>query len=175
MEYDKDGYPPEAMINYLARSWVEPRGDDELFTPRAAGARVRYAAFVQVRRPQWDPEEAELGQRPLSFRQMADTELAGRAAPRISQRGGDPAAADLPAVMALLKDRAETLEQLADGAMLFCGPFNGAPSGIGGPASDRAGTRRHCANSRGEAGGAEWSKKALSAARSALVLAGTRY
>ena len=29
--------------------------------------------------------------------------------------------------MGLLKDRAETLEQLADGAMLFCGEFKPAP------------------------------------------------
>ena len=32
--------------------------------------------------------------------------------------------------MGLLKDRAETLEQLADGAMLFCGEFKGAPADL---------------------------------------------
>ena len=41
------------------------------------------------------------------------------------RRGGDPGAADLARVVHLLKDRAETLEQLADGAMLFCGRFDG--------------------------------------------------
>src|SRR5690606_8163275 len=51
-----------------------------------------------------------------------DEDLAARVAPRVAELGGDPQDADLPAVMALLKDRAETLNQLAEGAMLFCAP-----------------------------------------------------
>src|SRR3546814_21157565 len=44
----------------------------------------------------------------------------------IRERQGDPAAANLNDIMGLLKDRAETLNQLADGAMLFCGPYTPA-------------------------------------------------
>jgi len=50
-----------------------------------------------------------------------DAALARAVAPRIAARGGDTEKVDLTQVVALLKDRAETLEQLADGAMLFCG------------------------------------------------------
>src|SRR5690606_38368765 len=56
----------------------------------------------------------------------SNADLAERVAPRIRERDGDPAAVDLQAVMGLLKDRAETLNQLADGAMLFCGPYTPA-------------------------------------------------
>ena len=48
--------------------------------------------------------------------------LAEQVQQRIINRDGDPQAVDLPEAMGLLKDRSETLEQLADAAMLFCGP-----------------------------------------------------
>jgi glutamyl-tRNA synthetase len=51
-------------------------------------------------------------------------------APRIQARGGDPDAADLPSVLALLRDRSETLEDLAEGAMLFCGPYTPADAAL---------------------------------------------
>ena len=44
-------------------------------------------------------------------------------APRIVKLDGNPEAVDLEAVMGLLKERAETLNQLAEEAMLFCGPY----------------------------------------------------
>jgi glutamyl-tRNA synthetase len=84
-------------------------------------------------------------------------------APRISDRGGDPAAADLPAVMTLLKDRAETLEQLAEGAMLFCGPFDGAPAELAAQHLTD-GAREALRDFLREAAGAEWTREALSAA-----------
>ncbi|OZI20558.1 glutamate--tRNA ligase [Bordetella genomosp. 9] len=160
MEYDKDGYLPEAMINYLARlGWSH--GDDELFT------REQLVEWFDTRHlsksaSQWDPKKLNWVNAHY-LRQLADAELAARVEPRIASRGGDPAAADLPAVMALLKDRAETLEQLADGAMLFCGPFEGAPAELAAqhltePARDAL---RDFAT---EASGAEWTKDALSAA-----------
>ncbi|ARP83710.1 glutamate--tRNA ligase [Bordetella genomosp. 8] len=160
MEYDKDGYLPEAMINYLARlGWSH--GDDELFT------REQLVEWFDTRHlsksaSQWDPKKLNWVNAHY-MRQMTDAELAARVEPRIASRGGDPAAADLPAVMALLKDRAETLEQLADGAMLFCGPFEGAPAELAAqhltePARDAL---RDFAT---EASGADWTKDALSAA-----------
>ncbi|CAM3589367.1 glutamate--tRNA ligase [Bordetella sputigena] len=160
MEYDKDGYLPEAMINYLARlGWSH--GDDELFT------REQLVEWFDTRHlsksaSQWDPKKLNWVNAHY-LRQMADAELAARVAPRIVSRGGDPAAADLTAVMALLKDRAETLEQLADGAMLFCGPFEGAPAELA--AQHLTETARDALRDfAAEASNAEWSKDALSAA-----------
>jgi glutamyl-tRNA synthetase len=160
MEYDKDGYLPEAMINYLSRlGWSH--GDDELFT------RDQLVEWFDTRHlsksaSQWDPKKLNWVNAHY-LRQLADADLAARVAPRITQRGGDPGAADLPAVVGLLKDRAETLEQLAEGAMLFCGPFNGAPAElVAQHLTDAA--RDALREFSAEAAGAEWTKEALAAA-----------
>jgi len=111
------------MVNYLARlGWSH--GDDELFT------RDQLVQWFDTRHlsksaSQWDPKKLNWVNAHY-IKQMDDAELAGRVAPRIERRGGNPAAVDLPGAMGLLKDRAETLEQLAEAAMLFCGPHRPA-------------------------------------------------
>lgn len=123
LEYDKQGYLPEAMINYLARlGWSH--GNDELFT------REQLVEWFDTRNltkspAQWDPKKLNWVNAHY-IKQRADADLAELVAPRIRERGGDPGAVDLPAVMGLLKDRAETLNQLAEGALLFCGPHQPA-------------------------------------------------
>jgi len=71
---------------------------------------------------QWDPKKLNWVNAHY-IKQMDNAELAARVAPRIEKRGGNPAATDLTAAIGLLKDRAETLEQLAESAMLFCKPY----------------------------------------------------
>ena len=123
MEYDNDGYLPEAMINYLARlGWSH--GNDELFT------REQLVEWFDTRNltksaAQWDPKKLNWVNAHY-IKQSSNEDLAERVAPRIRQQQGNPEAVDLPAVMGLLKDRAETLNQLADGAMLFCGTYTPA-------------------------------------------------
>ncbi|NGM85699.1 glutamate--tRNA ligase [Parapusillimonas sp. SGNA-6] len=123
MEYDKEGYLPEAMINYLARlGWSH--GNEELFT------REQLVEWFDTRNltkspAQWDPKKLNWVNAHY-IKASSNADLAQRVAPRIVERQGDPDAVDLEAVMGLLKDRAETLNQLADGAMLFCGPFTPA-------------------------------------------------
>ncbi len=124
MEYDNDGYLPEAMVNYLARlGWSH--GNDEIFT------REQLIEWFDTRNlsksaSQWDPKKLNWVNAHY-IKQSGNDDLAARVAPRIEKRGGNPSAVDLAAVMGMLKDRAETLNQLADGAMLFCGPY--APAG----------------------------------------------
>ncbi|WP_269496706.1 glutamate--tRNA ligase [Castellaniella sp. S9] len=127
MEYDTLGYLPEAMVNYLARlGWSH--GNDELFT------REQFVEWFDSRNlsrsaAQWDPKKLNWVNA-HAIRQASNEDLASRVAPRILRRGGDAAAADLAAVMGLLKDRSETLEQLAEGAMLFCGPYRPADEAL---------------------------------------------
>lgn len=123
MEYDNEGYLPEAMVNYLARlGWSH--GNDELFT------REQLVAWFDTRNlsksaAQWDPKKLNWVNAQY-IKNSSNTDLAERVAPRILKLQGNPQAVDLPAVMGLLKDRAETLNQLADGAMLFCGQYTAA-------------------------------------------------
>ena len=123
MEYDAQGYLPEAMINYLSRlGWSH--GDDELFT-REQLVQWFDTDHLSKSASQWDPKKLNWVNAHY-IKQMDNAELAVRVAPRIEKRGGNPAVSDLPAVMGLLKDRAETLELLAESAMLFCKPYTPA-------------------------------------------------
>lgn len=124
MEYDRDGYLPEAMINYLARlGWSH--GDDELFS-REQLVKWFDPQHLSKSAAQWDPKKLNWVNAHY-IKQSDDNALAQAVAPRIVARGGDTQKVDLVQVVALLKDRAETLEQLAESAMLFCGAFQAAP------------------------------------------------
>lgn len=122
MEYDKEGYLPEGMINYLARlGWSH--GDDELFT-REQLVEWFDPQHLSKSAAQWDPKKLNWVNAHY-IKHSDDATLAAAVTPRIVTRGGQPDRVDLVQVVKLLKDRAETLEQLADGAMLFCGEFAG--------------------------------------------------
>jgi glutamyl-tRNA synthetase len=117
MQYHEDGFLPNATVNYLARlGWSH--GDAEIFSRDKL---VEWFDLGHVSRSaaQFDP--AKLSWLNHEYMKLADNgELAKLLAPRIEKRGGSPGAGpDLSSVAGLLKDRAETLEVLADSAMLF--------------------------------------------------------
>ena len=118
MQYRDDGYLPEALVNYLARlGWSH--GDEEMFSTRAAGRVVRPRAREPVAGAVRSGEKlAWLNQQYLK---AADAErLAELVAPRIAADGGDPARGpSLVAVVKLLQERAQTLNELAERAMMF--------------------------------------------------------
>jgi len=119
MDYDAQGYLPDAMVNYLARlGWSH--GDDEVFTREQLVAWFD-ADSLSKSAAQWDPKKLNWVNAQY-LKQLDASELAARVAPRIQARGGNPAACDLASVMALVRDRADTLEDLADQALLFCAP-----------------------------------------------------
>ncbi|OZI27469.1 glutamate--tRNA ligase [Bordetella genomosp. 7] len=159
MEYDAQGYLPEAMVNYLARlGWSH--GNDELFT------REQLVQWFDTRNlsksaSQWDPKKLNWVNAHY-IKQMDDAELAARVAPRIQRRGGNPAAVDLAAAVALLKDRAETLEQLAEAALLFCKPYQPAPAELAEQHLTPP-AREALADFAQRARGADWTKDAISA------------
>ncbi|MFC0169921.1 glutamate--tRNA ligase [Pseudoduganella danionis] len=117
MQYPAEGYLPEAILNYLARlGWSH--GDDEVFTMEQVCAWFdgthlsNSAAQFNIEKLNWLNNH---------YIKQADNErLAALALPRMQANGavleGAPA---LPAVLALMKERVNTVNELADAAMLF--------------------------------------------------------
>lgn len=123
MDYDVQGYLPEAMINYLARlGWSH--GDDEIFSVE------QFIEWFDTKNlsksaSQWDPKKLNWVNAHY-IKQRSNEDLASLVAPRIEQLGGNPNAVDLAAAIDLFKGRAETLNDLATGALLFCAPYQAA-------------------------------------------------
>jgi glutamyl-tRNA synthetase len=116
-QYRDDGFLPEAMVNYLARlGWSH--GDEEVFGVERF---VEWFDLAHVSRSpaQFNPEKlAWLNQQHL--KQADDARLAALVAPALRAIGADPAAGPpLEKAVALLKDRANTILQLAEAATLF--------------------------------------------------------
>jgi glutamyl-tRNA synthetase len=116
-QYRDEGYLPEALLNYLARlGWSH--GDDEIFS---AAQLVQWFDLGHVARSpaQFNPEKlAWLNQQYLKG--ADDARLAALVAPELERRGVQLAAGPaLESVVHLLKERAASIIQLADEAMLF--------------------------------------------------------
>ena len=117
MDYPEQGFLPEAMLNYLARlGWSH--GDEEIFTME------QFCAWFDLdhlsKSPaQFNPEK--LAWLNNHYIKAADNErLAALARPLLERDGADfNGAPPLAAVIGLMKERAATVVELADAAMLF--------------------------------------------------------
>ncbi|HEY6898496.1 MAG TPA: glutamate--tRNA ligase [Rhodocyclaceae bacterium] len=112
MQYDEDGYLPEAVLNYLARlGWSH--GDDEVFG-MAQFIEWFDLDHITASAAQFNTEKLNwLNQQYLKA--ASDSYLAGEVARRLAPRGIDPEQGpSLEAVVALYKDRAVNLNELAD-------------------------------------------------------------
>jgi glutamyl-tRNA synthetase len=116
MQYRDEGYLPDALVNYLARlGWSH--GDDEIFDKKSF---IEWFDLEHVSRSpaQFDP--AKLAWMNHQYLKVSALErLAGLIEPELKKRGVDPHRVNLHAVISLVKDRASTIPQLADEAMLF--------------------------------------------------------
>jgi glutamyl-tRNA synthetase len=117
MQYRDDGYLPEALVNYLARlGWSH--GDEELFPVELF---LQWFDLRHVSRSpaQFNPEKlAWINQQYL--KNAPDARLARLVEPELRRRGAQPAGGPpLEKVVLLLKERAQSIPQLADEAMLF--------------------------------------------------------
>ncbi|MBI1889554.1 MAG: glutamate--tRNA ligase [Burkholderiales bacterium] len=117
MKYAEAGYLPEAMINYLARlGWSH--GDEEIFS--AEQLCLWFDLDHLTKSPaQFNPEKlAWLNNHYI--KQADNARLEKFVRPLMESAGAQFAAApDLQAVIALMKDRVNTINELADAAMLF--------------------------------------------------------
>jgi len=121
MQYDDDGFLPEALFNYLARlGWSH--GDAEKFS------RGQLAEWFDLSHVSRSPAQYNLDKllwlNAEYMKEADDARLAKLVEPRIAQRGGHvgaDGAPPLPAAVSLLKGRSRTLNELADEAMLFYG------------------------------------------------------
>jgi len=117
MQYDEDGYLPEAVINYLARlGWSH--GDDEVFSV------AQFCEWFDL--DHITPSAAQFNTEKLKWlnnhyiKQTDNDKLAAMVRPRLEARGitvGDTPA--LAAVVGLYKERISTLNELADAAEVF--------------------------------------------------------
>ncbi len=117
MQYFEEGYLPEAVINYLARlGWSH--GDAELFS------REQFVQWFDL--DHITPSAAQFNTEKLRWinqqyiKAAADARLAELTRPFLIRNGAAlDDGPDLAAVCALVKERAATIEELADAATLF--------------------------------------------------------
>ena len=117
MRYAADGYLPEAMFNYLARlGWSH--GDAEKFSREKF---IEWFDLAQVSHSAAQFDQAKLAWLNHEYIKEADnSRLAGLVVPLIQALGGTLAGGpDLAQVVALVKDRAHTLHDIAKAALLF--------------------------------------------------------
>lgn len=117
MQYDEDGYLPEAVINYLARlGWSH--GDDEVFSV------AQFCEWFDL--DHITPSAAQFNTEKLKWlnnhylKATDNARLAELVLPRLTARGvtvGEAPA--LAAIAGLYKERVSTLNELADAAEVF--------------------------------------------------------
>ncbi len=117
LQYQEDGYLPEALLNYLARlGWGH--GDDEKFSMQ------QFIEWFDVAHVSHSParfDQEKLTWLNQQYLKEADNDrLAGLVLPFLHKQGIEPdGGPDLAQLMALLKDRVSTVEELADACHIF--------------------------------------------------------
>ena len=117
MQYDDEGYLPEAVLNYLARlGWSH--GDDEVFSM------AQFCAWFDL--DHITPSAAQFNTEKLNWlnahylKQADNARLAALVRPRLEARGVTTGAApSLEAIIGLYKERVSNLNELADTAEVF--------------------------------------------------------
>ncbi|HET9700630.1 MAG TPA: glutamate--tRNA ligase, partial [Burkholderiales bacterium] len=125
MQYSDDGYLPEALLNYLARlGWAH--GDAEIFS------REQFVEWFDLkaisRSPaKFNPEKL-LWLNQQYLKAADDSRLAGAVRSRIERDGGRfDSGPDLSQAVRLFKERATTLNELADALMMIYGNADANP------------------------------------------------
>ena len=125
MQYDEDGYLPDAVVNYLARlGWSH--GDDEVFS-RAQLVEWFDLDHITASAAQFNTEKL-LWLNQHYLKQLPMPELAAMVRARLATRGVDLATGpELEKAVALYVDRSNTLNVLADEVEVFYVPVHPTP------------------------------------------------
>jgi glutamyl-tRNA synthetase len=117
MQYFDDGYLPEALVNYLARlGWSH--GDEEVFS-REQLLEWFDLEHISKSAARFDPQKLQWLNAHY-IKQADDARLGALVRPFLFRDGADPdRGAPLENVIALLKERVSTIEELADAAVYF--------------------------------------------------------
>ena len=176
LEYDALGYLPEAVINYLARlGWSH--GDDEIFS------REQLVSWFDGQHLSHSPSQLDFDKfrwvNHQYIKAMDDSALAALVGPRLEGRltsaagpdgapvlAGD-ANARLPAICGLWKDRASTLEELADLASIFFLAPTPAPESLAKHLTEPA--RAAMGVLAGRLADCDWNKDAIGACLKAVL------
>ena len=165
MQYFEEGYLPEALLNYLARlGWSH--GDEEKFSREQL---VEWFDLEHISKSpaRFDPQKlAWLNQQYI--KEADDTRLAELVAPFLQADGCNVAAGpSLARVVALLKERVNTIEELADAAVYFYRALE--PSGALRQQHYTAEIKPAIVELRSRLAGAEWTREALAGVLKAVV------
>ncbi len=154
LQYREEGFLPAALNNYLARlGWSH--GNEEVFSRERL---VEWFDFAHVSRSpaKFDAEKA-LWMNQQYIKGADDALLASLLAPFLDSSAGPP----LEKVVALLKDRANSLPQLADSARIFYAYADPAPAEVAKALNDS--TRPALRMLMEKLAGAAWDRKSLAA------------
>jgi glutamyl-tRNA synthetase len=159
MQYHEDGFLPDAVINYLARlGWSH--GDDEIFS---RGQFVQWFDLdhITASSAQFNTEKLRWVNQHY-IKQANDADLVADLRVRMAQRGLDiDKGPDALKVVALVKERAATLNELADEATLFYQDLDPSADLLSQQVSVENLTALHALKSRLEE--VEWTREALGA------------
>ncbi len=118
MQYDEEGYLPEAVLNYLARlGWSH--GDEELFSMEQF---VQWFDLDHITASAAQFNTEKLNWLNAQYLKQADNaRLAAEVKQRLQKQGVDTAAVqDMERVIGLYKERVNSLNELADAIHPFC-------------------------------------------------------
>ncbi len=165
MQYRDEGFLPEALLNTLARlGWSH--GDDEVFSVKQL---VEWfdLAHVSHSPARFDPEKA-LWMNQQYIKNAGDERLAELVLPHLSRLGiSRTENPQLERVVALLKDRANSLRHLAESAHMFYAYEEPAGAKLAELVNER--TRPALRMLQARLAETPWERKALGAAVSAVL------
>ena len=165
MQYRDDGYLPEALVNYLARlGWSH--GDEEMFS------RENLLEWFDLEHISQSPARFDPGKlawlNAQYLKAADDNRLAGLAEPFLARDGCDTKKGPpLDKVIALLKERVNTIEELADAAVYFYRALE--PSEELKQQHYSVEVKPALADLRGQLSKGDWNRENISAAIKAVV------